>query len=230
MNNHSIFAVVVSTLALSSVASADLVTVAGTGVGAGRNVNVTHGTTTGNVFAGQIRLTLSNSTGFDLNGTWTSFCTELNQHIEVGGAAQTYTVLPVHDLPTPSAGMGTTRADAIARMYAAANFAQFGTNNDIAAAFQISVWEVSMDYDGTSGSLNTNSGTFKGNSLSDAISGHVATFLSAAANTGGTMSSIIGIGSTTKQDQILDLSNGIPAPGAMALLGLAGIVGTRRRK
>jgi hypothetical protein len=211
-------------------ASANLVTVACTGTAAGRNVSVTHGTTTATVFAGQIKLTLSNSTGVNLNGLWKSFCTELSQFIYINGAAQTYTALSVSDLPTPGAGMGSARADAIARMYAAANFTQFGTNNDVAAAFQIAVWEVSMDYDGTAASLNTTSGTFKGNNLSAAINTSVATFLSAAANVGGTQSNIVGIGNASFQDQILDLSNGIPAPGAMALLGLAGFVGTRRRK
>ena len=217
-------------LVLSGAAHADLVSVRCTGLGAGRNVSVTHGTTTSSVFAGQIRLTLTNSTGQNLNGLWTSFCTELNQFIYVNGAVQNYTILPVSDLPIPGAGMGSVRATAIARMYAAAAGTQFGTNSDIAAAFQIAVWEVSMDYDGTSGSLNTGVGSFKGNNLSAAINGHLTNLFAAAANTGGVTSNILGIGNTTYQDQILDLSNGIPAPGAMALLGLAGVVGGRRRK
>ncbi len=228
--NKTFISVALGALAVTSISSANLVTVACTGTGAGRTVNVTHGTTTANVFAGQIKLTLSNSTGFNLNGMWKSFCTELSQFIYINGAAQTYSVLSVGDLPIPGAGMGSARANAIARMYAAAGQTQFGTNNDVAAGFQIAVWEVSMDYDGTAGSLNVTTGSFKGNNLSSAVNSSVATFLNAAANTGGLASNIVGIGNASFQDQILDLSNGIPAPGALALLGLAGVVGSRRRK
>ena len=230
MKINSIASAALGALVVSAAANASLVTVQGTGTGAGRNVSVTHGTTTASVFAGQIRLTLTGSTGQNLNGLWTSFCTELSQFIYINGAAQTYTVLPVSDLPIPGAGMGTVRSSAIARMYAAAAGSQFGTNSDIAAAFQIAVWEVSMDYDGTAASLNTGVGSFKGNSLTAAINGHLSNLFAAASNTGGVGSNILGIGNATYQDQILDLSNGIPAPGAMALLGLAGVVGGRRRK
>ncbi|MEY3142330.1 MAG: hypothetical protein RLY21_823 [Planctomycetota bacterium] len=230
MKTQVALSAVLGALVLSSAASADLVTVRCTGTGAGRNVNVTYGTTTTSVFAGQLRLTLTNSTGQNLDGLWTSFCTELSQFIHINGTAQNYTVLPVSDLPIPGAGMGTTRANAIARMYTAAAGAQFGTNSDAAAAFQIAIWEVSMDYDGTAASLNTAAGNFKGNSLSAAITAQLTNLFAAAANTSGIGTSLVGIGNTTYQDQILDLSNGIPAPGALALLGLAGLVGARRRK
>ena len=62
------------------------------------------------------------------------------------------------------------------------------------------------------------------------IRGKTAALFAAAGNLGGPTASIIGIGNTGFQDQILDLTNGIPAPGAIALLGLAGFIGTRRRK
>ena len=222
-----------SVLAAAVIASnshADLVTVQATGLGAGRTVNVTYGTTTRDTFAGQIRLTLSNSVGQNLNGLWTSFCTELSQYIYINGAAQTYDVLAVSDLPTPGAGMGAVRADAIKRMYAAAAESQYGTDNDRAAAFQIAVWEVSMDFDGTAASLNAGTGNFKGNNLSAAITTNLSTFLAAAANLTGVQSNVVGVGNATYQDQLLDLTTFIPAPGSLALLGLAGLVGTRRRK
>lgn len=230
MKLSTISSAVAGALVLSAAANADLVTVQGTGLGVGRTVNVTHGTTTANVFAGQIRLTLSNSTGVNLNGLWTSFCTELSQYIYINGSSQTYTVLPVADLPIPGAGMGAVRADAISRMYAVANGTQFGTNADVAAAFQIAVWEISMDFDGTSGSINTGAGNFKGNSLSAAIQSNLTALFAAAANLSGAQSAVIGVGNATYQDQLLDVSNFIPAPGAVALLGLAGLVGARRRK
>jgi len=217
-------------LVLSSAAQADLVTVLCTGTGAGRNVSVTHGTTTANVFAGQLRLTLTNSTGQNVNGLWTSFCTELSQFIYINGAAQTYQVLPVSDLPIPGAGMGSTRANAVARMYAAAAATQYGTDADLAAAFQIAVWEITMDFDGTAGSIDVGAGTFKGNGLTTAIQSNLTALFTAAANLSGAQSTILGIGNSTYQDQLLDVTTFIPAPGAVALLGLAGLVGARRRK
>lgn len=230
MKLSTVSTAVAGALVLSSAAHADLVTVLCTGTGAGRNVNVTHGTTTANVFAGQLRLTLTNSTGQNVNGLWTSFCTELSQFIYVNGAAQTYQVLPVSDLPIPGAGMGTTRANAVARMFAAAAGTQYGTNADLAAAFQIAVWEITMDFDGTSGSIDIGAGTFKGNSLTAAIQSNLTALFAAAGNLTGAQSTVLGIGNSTYQDQLLDVSTFIPAPGAVALLGLAGLVGVRRRK
>ena len=78
-------------------ASAELVTVACTGVGAGRNVTVTHMGSARSVFAGQILLTLTNSASGSLNGNWKSFCTELNQYIYVNGAPQVYDALDVSE-------------------------------------------------------------------------------------------------------------------------------------
>lgn len=230
MNLKRIALTVAVLSAPAGLANADLVSVAATGTGAGRDVNVTHGATTRNVFAGQIRLTLSASTGFNLNGAWTSFCTELHQFIYLDGVARVYEVQPLSDLPIPGAGMGSVKADAIARMYATANDAQFGTNNDYAAAFQIAVWEVVNDFDGTAGSLDVSSGDFKGNNLSAAIAGNLAVLFASAADLGGPTRSLIGIGSSGFQDQILDITSVIPAPGALALLGVAGLIGVRRRK
>jgi hypothetical protein len=230
MKLSAVSTAVAGALVLSSAAHADLVTVLCTGTGAGRNVNVTHGTTTANVFAGQLRLTLTNSTGQNVNGLWTSFCTELSQFIYINGAAQTYQVLPVSDLPIPGAGMGSTRANAVARMFASAAGTQYGTNADLAAAFQIAVWEITMDFDGTASSINIGAGTFKGNNLTAAIQSNLTALFAAASNLSGAQSTILGIGNSTYQDQLLDVSTFIPAPGAVALLGLAGLVGARRRK
>lgn len=230
MKLSTVSTAIAGALVLSSAAHADLVTVLCTGTGAGRNVSVTHGTTTANVFAGQLRLTLTNSTGQNVNGLWTSFCTELSQFIQVNGAAQTYQVLPVSDLPIPGAGMGSTRANAVARMFASAAGTQYGTNADLAAAFQIAVWEITMDFDGTASSIDIGAGTFKGNSLTTAIQSNLTALFAAASNLSGAQSTVLGIGNSTFQDQLLDVSTFIPAPGAVALLGLAGLVGARRRK
>jgi MYXO-CTERM domain-containing protein len=42
--------------------------------------------------------------------------------------------------------------------------------------------------------------------------------------------STVGAGGTNRIDNILVTGNAIPAPGAVALLGVAGLVGARRRR
>lgn len=216
--------------ALSGVASADLVTVQCTGVGAGRSVSVTHLGTVRSVFAGQILLTLTNSTSGTLNGSWRSFCTELSQYIYINGAAQSYQVLAVKDVPVPGPSMGQVRADAIGRMYTAAAAAQYGTDADFAAAFQIAVWEVANDYDGTQASLNLAAGNLQGPSLSAAVITPLTTLLAAAGDTTRSAAQLFGIGNASFQDQILDPASAIPTPGSVVMLGLAGLVGFGRRR
>lgn len=216
--------------AFSASASAEFVTVQCPGVGAGRSVSVTHGGTVRNVFAGQILLNLTNSSSGALNGSWKSFCTELSQYIYVNGAAQTYQVLSVSEVPIPGPAMGQARADAIARMFNYAGGTQYGANADLAAAFQIAVWEVSNDYDGTAASLSLSAGNLQGPSLAAAIVGNVNTLLAAAANTSGFGSQLIGLGNTSYQDQIIDPTAAIPTPGALAMLGCAGLIGIGRRR
>jgi MYXO-CTERM domain-containing protein len=226
---HAVSFAILAASTVAASASASFVTVQCPGVGAGRNVSVTLGGTVRSVFAGQILLNLSNSSEA-LNGSWKSFCTELSQYIHVDGAAQQYQVVAVSQVPNPGPGMGQARADAIARMFNAANGAQYGANSDLAAAFQIAVWEVAIDYDGTVASLSLAAGNLQGPSLSAEIMGNMTSLLAAAGDTSGLMANIIGLGNTNFQDQIIDPAAAIPTPGALAMLGLAGIIGLRRRR
>ncbi len=217
--------------AMAGSACADLVDVACTGTGVGRSVSVKVGNVKyNNSFAGQIKLQLSNSVGAPLNGSWTSFCAERTQHIYVNGPVKHYKVLGVSELPVPGPEMGSLRADAIARMYAFADGAQYGSNSDLAAAFQLGIWEISNDYTGVTSSLNLSGGNFKGLNLSAAITGNLNALLAAASNTDGAMAHLAGLGNVTRQDQLIELPAGVPAPGALALVGCAGLFGGRRRR
>lgn len=221
---------ILASAALAAPASADLVTVFCSGTGAGRAVTLTHQGTSRNVFAGQIMLTLSNSSAGTLNGNWISFCTELSQYIHVNGASQVYQILSVAQVPNPGPGMGEARASAIARMYTFAANAQFGSSADFAAAFQISLWEISNDYDGSAASLNLAAGNLQSTTLAAGIVSNISTLLAAAADTSIFSKPLVGLGNAGFQDQIIDPSVPIPTPGAIALLGLANICGTRRRR
>lgn len=227
-SNHFVVPVLLCGAA-ATLADASMVDVFCPGLGVGRNVTVTQGSTNYNVFAGQIRLVLSNSTGQPFDSNWFSYCTELAQNIHVNGPVRTYAVTAVSDLPTPGTGMGTARADAIARMYFSANGAQFGNNADYAAAFQIAVWEIANDFDGTLASLDVAAGNLRG-SFNAAISANFAALFAAAANVDGNRNALLGLGNASFQDQIIDVTNGIPTPGALALLALAGVAGLRRRR
>lgn len=232
MRNINVAALALVAIATTAgTAAAQTVTVAGTGTGAGRTVNVTYQGTARSVFAGQINLSLTNSSTGLYNGSWISFCTELNQFIFIGGAPQVYNFMAVSDLPNPGAAMGVTRANAIARMYKSANGTQYAAAaSDLAAAFQIAVWEISSDYDGTAASLNMSVGTMQAAGLSSAITTQLTTLFAAASSTTGAMSTLVGLGNATYQDQIIEAGSQIPTPGAVAMLGLAGVAGIGRRR
>lgn len=221
----SLFAVV-STFALVGVANAAMVDVVLNSVGASQNFNYLLAGNPGSTTAGQLNLSLSNSVGVSLDGPWIGFCTELTQHISYGDL-NTYQVLAVSSLPTPGAGMGVMRAEAIARIYYAAAGQQYLADSAYAAAFQLAIWEISNDYDGTFGSLDLSANTFQvTDALNLATGANIAFLFAAAADINGAQANIIGLGSESRQDQIIE----IPAPGALALLGLAGLVGARRRR
>lgn len=224
-------------VAAAGAAQADTIDVRYLGTGAGSSVRITNNGSSRNLFAGQLRHTLTNGTGLGatLHGTWVTFCTDLNQ--SVTSTTRTYDVVDVAQVPNWGP-MGIARANAIRDMYAYANGSQLvpgSATNALATAFQLAVWEIVTDFNPSVGvaSLSLSSGGFRatrtnGSSLSSAVMGHVNALFGSigAAPTGGNVS-ILGIRSATAQDQIVP----IPAPGAFALtsLGCVCLAGRRRR-
>jgi len=92
------------------------------------------------------------------------------------------------------------------------------------------VWEVANDYTGDLASLSLAAGQLQGPSIAAAITGHIATLLGAAGNVGATVTPLLGLGNASFQDQIVDPTSPIPTPGAIAMLGLAALVGSRGRR
>lgn len=223
-------------LGISTLAQAGVInTVEATRVGYGltQNICVT-GSQIGGVFTfpvGQFVYNFRNGVGEGalLNGDTITFCTDLAQDVFPGYAL--YNVEPLSNAPNPGPNMGPAKAQAIADVWAAAAGQQFASAQ-YAAAMQMLVWEIVYDYDGTAGSLDAATGNVQYviNQTSQAyFASTLAVFnsLKAAVGTGGDLSPLRAVTNSQNQDQLVF----IPAPaGAVALVGFAAFVATRRRR
>jgi hypothetical protein len=137
--------------------------------------------------------------------------------------------MDVADLPTPGAGMGQAKADLVAKLYAFAGGTQYTNNANLASAFQIAIWEIVYDFDGsTLASLDITDGALKAN-VNGTIGGLVGSLLTGAFGS-ASMADLIGMGNLSHQDQIIDITGIIPGPGSLALLGLGAVLAPRRRR
>ncbi|MFO0783616.1 MAG: hypothetical protein U0636_08015 [Phycisphaerales bacterium] len=218
----------IGALALTSLATADFVDLQFTGVGAGQMVKVTSPSRNGDVFAGQILFTLTNSTGINLDGNWILYCCDLGQ--TVSGSTNTYEVLPVSSVPV-NGPMGAIKAAAIGDLYAAAGGNQYTNDNDFATAFQLAIWEVVTDYVGGPASLaDITSGSFQAtmtdsSPLSAGIAGYLSFLLNAIGTTNG--ANVLGLGNEGLQDQLIE----VPGPGVLAAGAIGAVLsGARRRR
>lgn len=216
----------------SGAAWGSMVNVQYTGTGKGSSVKATFGSVTQNVFAGQLKHTISGGTGAAAmyNGNWLTYCTELTQNVNSG--TNLFSIVPISALPG-SAPMGWAKAQAIFDIY---NFAgstphTTSTSNDYATAFQLAIWEIIHDYSPITGlaGLSLTSGSFSatktnGSPLSSAVTSIVQTLFNAIG--AGAPANVVGITNDCYQDQILP----IPAPGCAVLAGMGLILGASRRR
>ena len=205
------------------------------GSGLGRNVKVTQNGNSRNVFSGQLFHDISGTLddGTVMSGTYTTYCTELAQN--TSGSTNPFEEVEVEDAPVPGP-MGATKAQAIVDMYAFAGGLQLqnsgnGGTNDFASAFQLAIWEVVYDYDGTEASLDTTSGNIKykatdGGPLYAGVQAHIDNLFDAV-GLNAVIPDLFALVSGDYQDQLVVVP--LPAPLLMGCAGL-GLVWLRRRK
>ncbi|MFG0329775.1 MAG: PEP-CTERM sorting domain-containing protein [Phycisphaerales bacterium] len=157
-------------------------------------------------------------TGGGAVGDFSSFCIELTEFVSPTGS-YTYDIVEVEDAPSSFfGGMGSVRAGKLARLFG--QFHQETWTANEAAAFQVAVWEITHDDDGS-----VYTGTFQ-------VSGSEAYIADAQSlidniDPNGDRATILAMVGDDQQDHVFL----VPAPGALALFGMGGalMLGRRRR-
>lgn len=173
-------------------------------------------------------------------GEFIGWCIQLYQGITVG-SSYTFNCVALELAPQapPAPGpMGVLQANLMRDVFsrwidASGTVVPEGTlaaTNAKAAAFAILLWEIShenftgADLDTLKGQMSLSNGAFRANLSADVLGWYNTLYASMGA--GGWQTTFVeGLVNSTAQDQAR-----IPAPGALALLGFAGLIGSRRRK
>lgn len=181
---------------------------------------------------------LTDNSIHDQNDEFTSFCIELTQQVDFEDSTD-YEIAALTTVPSPNGGLGAmSEGQAAALSALVANFWEIASTGGRtkASAFQLAAWEIVYEGDdvayGDAGDLIT------GLSVSDGwfqSSGHEGsanlanTWLASLVNN-GIAAGIVGYTSTSAQDQIGLSVVPLPAPIAMAAVGLVGVAAIRRRR
>lgn len=221
--------------AFAATVQADIVNMHYTGLGSGHRVQINAGDRALSTFAGQlIHNVTSADEGWRLGiGAQPFFCTDLYQN--TSSSVKPYTLSGLNEVPD-SQPMSAQTALAVKSLFAAAGQAQFDGDapDDLAAAFQLALWEVVSDYDSDLGrsSLDIESGWFSarnagGGTLSVGLQDRLGTFFDAVADGERFQGEIFALRSSSAQDQLAS----IPTSGSIAslCLGLALAYGRRGR-
>ncbi|MEM7754328.1 MAG: hypothetical protein AAF297_01690 [Planctomycetota bacterium] len=204
--------------------------------GAGTQVSVDFFGDSRDTFVGQLIHEVDGFTGglSGLNGQQISFCPDLPE--DVATEPTHYELVDLTDVPV-TADMSSTpltsaQADAVLRIVSAAPevFDASFTGNGRSAAFQLVLWEIIYDFDGTAASLDLESGNVSftrtdGTSVFSGALGSSATDLLDAAINGDINQGVIALANAGNQDQLF-----LPTPGGTVVLAAAGLAVARRRR
>lgn len=219
----------------AAAANADFVDMKFLGTGRGQNVKSTFFGSTRDVFAGQLNHRITNGSGAAaaLDGDHLTFCSDFYQY--TASSYTQYEVVQVEQVPS-TLPMGSVKAGALRDMFAAFGAGALASNasTTLAAAFQVAVWEVVTDFNGSAGSLDLAAGDFKarktdGHSFDGAMSTQLNAIFAVIGSHQEGGPALAGLKSGSNQDQLV-IGFTIPAPGTAALAGLGLLVAGRRRR
>jgi hypothetical protein len=242
-------AAAVATLAGSASAATVKAKYTGLGQNSGSyQISLTHnsGTLNANVGAGALKHQVQGDSQTFAGALLKTFCVDLAQNVV--GQVKTYNIVSVASAPDPDAptgNVGSLRAGYLGSLYYNAiqaglldrrGSATDAMTNQQAAAFQLVIWELAFEDAGVlaaaAGGPNYNSlvanDDFKvNNSINASVAANFNTFFGWAFN-GDTLGGLRAMSSQTAQDQLIVIP--LPTGGVMALAGLVGIAGVRRRR
>jgi hypothetical protein len=176
------------------------------------------------------------------NGTFSTYCIEGVQDVTFGdNETWNLGVVNLSAAPSPGSPMGTTKAAELTELWNR-DFDSIGTNNELATAFQLAIWEIVGDGITVGGETSTNfaTGNFQASGDSTAI-GQAVTWLNQIGS-GGTVAneySLYALSDDNIQDQVFAVPNGgtppsVPLPAALpaglALMSGLGIARFFRRR
>lgn len=216
-------AILGTTMALTSLSGADVITARFDEVAPGRGVSysINSGGSFNGTQAGSFDWTRigGDYAGPGASGSFTTYCIELSQHISFGSTYD-YTTRAADLSPVPGSGMGADRAALLSELFGRYYVPQF-SSNDEAGAFQVAIWEITHD-DG----LNLSAGLFQ---IEDqgSLSLTAQSWLDALDGSGPRLQ-LLAMTSEIAQDQIFV----VPGASSAALMLVGGLFGcsSRRRR
>jgi hypothetical protein len=177
------------------------------------------------------QLNFSNASGSsDLGSAFGAFCCDIPKNVGYGGT-YTWTTAALKDVPQGNMPgydpMGQAKANQIEELWGRFH-STLGTDDTKNGGFQLAIWTIIY---GNGASLTGGSGSYTSGNLSvsiaDAVASQTNTYLGALtgdANFFDTHLYALTGGENGPQDQI------VPTPGSFALLGLGGLMVSRRRR